>query len=881
MALSLLLPIVLQRWTVTQEAIVLEGYQMYAVDNWVLDRQQVPTLVVHTGDPAHKIIVSALSPPSQTDWDTALACLRRHANAKPKETPYGTVLVTSLAQFRSDFTIVQIPDGNLESVRSQLYTNINLLRMGCSGRSGLTLEEPSDATKDRFTSTYFLPDNHLSGGGKTPSMFNDTVLELVKLVQVSLHIFGYYKPSSFDGLLCDFTVEALRLWVKEIGEQLVEGLDSMERTADPSTVASLLSLVLAVRNRLVGLSGSTNVIPKDPFLHPRLFTRALATYITANNATPHNSLYSFSPTQIMSSASSGGSRTSHSPRQSISQSGHGGSPHAPASSIPAFLKDQFSNLAHGNSPSVDSSHSQGFASSNNLSTPNPFITSPSNSITSPPPLTSISSSSRLPGGIPFSSEPMGGKLTPTLSLTVPSPTNGVSSPLMSLSDHSYSALNGSPVVEHAGSFSRAFPPTLAERESPSRDRSSSDGVFLNRSVIEYVFSAYDNKLLKTSPELRRAVRKEQKANKEKKKDSVSYMPDDDGTGKDGLSSLAGLSNVAPHAHILSGSSLPLTSSFKSGLTGTLASTLTGGNAPSGAASILMPVSDLEEFIELIIGEISYRRTREEKREKKERKEREKGKVKEEKEERKERERREADKLSSSSSSDGIDFTKAARKVKAKVKGRSADKLRDSRGEERDIMEVKGSIKENKKHKDKDNIGGVGGLVLGLWTGRVNLVVKLREKTEEREREREKRMHVADSRHALATERDGALSDGFSSWRSHPSNPSTDSKHRPSLWSDGDTDANDSTQAGKRITLPAGGVNSPAFTRRSSVSAVQSRSRYGSVQSVTTTDKPDERSTEEEGPGILGSETLGALWAKSGSKVKGKLESWAGWDFRIL
>lgn len=171
---------------------------------------------------------------------------------------YGTLPVTSLAQFRSDFTIVQIPDGNLESAKSQLYTNINLLRMGCSGRSGLTLEEPSDTTKDRFISTYSLPYNHLLGVGKAPSLFNDTVLELVKLVQVSLHIFGYYETSSFDGLLCDSTVEGLQRWVKEIGE-LVEGLDSMERIADPSTVASLLSLVLAVRNRLVGLSGSTNV----------------------------------------------------------------------------------------------------------------------------------------------------------------------------------------------------------------------------------------------------------------------------------------------------------------------------------------------------------------------------------------------------------------------------------------------------------------------------------------------------------------------------------------------------------------------------------------------------------------------------------------------
>lgn len=51
-------------------------------------------------------------------------------------------MVTSLANFRSDFTIVQIPGGNFLKTREQLYTNINVLRMGCSGRSALTLQEP-------------------------------------------------------------------------------------------------------------------------------------------------------------------------------------------------------------------------------------------------------------------------------------------------------------------------------------------------------------------------------------------------------------------------------------------------------------------------------------------------------------------------------------------------------------------------------------------------------------------------------------------------------------------------------------------------------------------------------------------------------------------
>lgn len=51
-------------------------------------------------------------------------------------------MVTSLANFRSDYTIVHVPSGSFLEARERLYTNINLLRMGCAGRTALTLEEP-------------------------------------------------------------------------------------------------------------------------------------------------------------------------------------------------------------------------------------------------------------------------------------------------------------------------------------------------------------------------------------------------------------------------------------------------------------------------------------------------------------------------------------------------------------------------------------------------------------------------------------------------------------------------------------------------------------------------------------------------------------------
>ncbi|KAJ6599043.1 hypothetical protein DFH09DRAFT_1356186 [Mycena vulgaris] len=152
------------RFEIVSDRIELEGFQIYAVEKWIVERDRpVTVLTVYTGDPAHKITVTALRPAASltpteatAEWDKAILHLRR--DARPRETPHGVVLATSLAHFRSDYTIVHIPSGNFLLARDELYTNINLLRMGCSGRSALTLEEPSDTTKDRFIATYHLPD---------------------------------------------------------------------------------------------------------------------------------------------------------------------------------------------------------------------------------------------------------------------------------------------------------------------------------------------------------------------------------------------------------------------------------------------------------------------------------------------------------------------------------------------------------------------------------------------------------------------------------------------------------------------------------------------------------------------------------------------------
>ncbi|KAF6762132.1 hypothetical protein DFP72DRAFT_957982 [Ephemerocybe angulata] len=285
----------------TDDAVHVQEYQMYAVEKWIVDRSRpINVLLVYTGDPSHRITLSKYTPKTRQDYDDAVHHLRRDG-ARPKQTPHGVLMVTSLAHFRSDYTIVKIPDGDFLAVKDQLYANINLLRLGCSGRSALALEEPSEPTKERFLSAYqlHLPPNK----GKDRPCFTATVLELVKLIQAGLAVFACYgslappTPSIIlDGLLCDGTVEGIHRWIADIGEPCL-GLEPTERVADPSVVSALLSMVLAIRNKLAALiascasSSAAQImpVPKDPFVYPYAFSLSLKSYLQHASTAASNS----------------------------------------------------------------------------------------------------------------------------------------------------------------------------------------------------------------------------------------------------------------------------------------------------------------------------------------------------------------------------------------------------------------------------------------------------------------------------------------------------------------------------------------------------------------------------------------------------------------
>ena len=61
---------------------------------------------------------------------------------------------------------------------------------------------------------------HFADSVKTENLFNQTVLELVKLFQCALSLFDMFPVDSRerDGLLCDTMVDSIQNWISQIGE---------------------------------------------------------------------------------------------------------------------------------------------------------------------------------------------------------------------------------------------------------------------------------------------------------------------------------------------------------------------------------------------------------------------------------------------------------------------------------------------------------------------------------------------------------------------------------------------------------------------------------------------------------------------------------------
>lgn len=201
-------------------------------------------IVTYTGDKRHSIVVGVLEVPKEENGlsprlDAYFKAIQQH-HARPKDTDFGELMVTNLSSFPSALTVIPVPDGDLRHNLRVFIVNENLKRLGCSGRSGLTLSDPTPATQAKFAQLYKISEK---------ISFQDAVVELVKLCQVALFIFGLLDQVYIDGLLCDVTEAAINNWWTDIGSEYFN-VEPTDGILGPTTVAALLGTLIGARNRL-------------------------------------------------------------------------------------------------------------------------------------------------------------------------------------------------------------------------------------------------------------------------------------------------------------------------------------------------------------------------------------------------------------------------------------------------------------------------------------------------------------------------------------------------------------------------------------------------------------------------------------------------------
>lgn len=241
-----------------QRDAVITGYETYIVEQWALDRATNCVICSYTGDSTHATTVQTVGVPEDLGkWSLGTRKLFEELEESyilPQKTPMGSMLITALASFPADLTLVPFP-GKYAVGKACFTVNENLKRLAIVGRVAVAATTPSDAAIATFRKTFCVPE---------PVDGVYAVLELVTLVQLSLFYFGVLEPSAVDGFLCNATVGAIASWWRGFGSLRFAG-----HTPRPeskmymrTSCCALLGAITGARQRLRALGLKP---PKDPF----------------------------------------------------------------------------------------------------------------------------------------------------------------------------------------------------------------------------------------------------------------------------------------------------------------------------------------------------------------------------------------------------------------------------------------------------------------------------------------------------------------------------------------------------------------------------------------------------------------------------------------
>ncbi|CCK70053.1 uncharacterized protein KNAG_0D03050 [Huiozyma naganishii CBS 8797] len=277
---------------VSYKEVLIIGFEIYIVEQWVAERKLSSIITSYTGNTQDAVsAVEVVLPAKFEYWPGKFQQYYNEllAFAQPKlpREALGTVFITDLSTVPLSLNIIHIECGDLRTIWHDFKINFNLKMMHCAGRSSALLAPPSSAAKEKFAQLYKIPldfkdgkrthvGNTFFGGTTSPTLLNlqrqkpatnvadeySPVNELVEIVQICLLYFNRFHYR-VDGLLCHSTKAQIDDWWDHYGK-LYLGCEKPrnEATLGPTTVASLVSLVLCCFYKLA-LENCINT--KDPF----------------------------------------------------------------------------------------------------------------------------------------------------------------------------------------------------------------------------------------------------------------------------------------------------------------------------------------------------------------------------------------------------------------------------------------------------------------------------------------------------------------------------------------------------------------------------------------------------------------------------------------
>ncbi|WVF69686.1 hypothetical protein IAT40_004465 [Kwoniella sp. CBS 6097] len=295
-----------------EREVTLFGYALYSLRSWHLSRTHFShTIVTQTGKPTEQISAYLLVPQAglseqegAQEIADAIQFLASETKSQPRKTEYGTLLVTTPSAFGQD--VNPVPGGDFRVAKPYITVNTGLRRLGCGGRAFIGLEPPIPALRRKFHELYRIPvpvhavplsrtssptasptkplsaspmsDIHSPSHQRQPQHGHDAItsdpftyliIELVKLIQAALALWGLFDSSmrDTDGLFCDETKTGIFKWRRLMGMEHEESLKLEKETSggciDPKTLAALLSSITSVHYKLDALD--VEKLPKDPF----------------------------------------------------------------------------------------------------------------------------------------------------------------------------------------------------------------------------------------------------------------------------------------------------------------------------------------------------------------------------------------------------------------------------------------------------------------------------------------------------------------------------------------------------------------------------------------------------------------------------------------